>query len=932
MSLSQHATFSGSMRAGMRARAAICSEIYAKILRLDPSSIPRVTEGELGNLLVNDTQRILDSYSYFHFCWIGFIEIIVISGLLFIDLGVFALFGVAVLALLVPAQIFFSIKVSHARSRVTIQSDVRVQKMSEILSGIRTVKLSAWEPYFMDVVATLRGNEVRHLRVAAVLRALNAALFLAAPVLVSFATFTAYTLIGKNTLTPAVVFSSIAFFSVLSRVLTFMPLGWLATSEAGVACRRLDRFFNLRELSSIPHDERMDVQHISPTDLGGFEDYSDCDNGSEEESVTDGGHGFSRVALRGVQLSYTPKQSMSDDPNFTAVLTDVSMDVKDGELVSVIGPVGSGKSTLLLGILGEVLCTRGSFQKHGSIAYCAQQPWIVNGTVRENITMFGGSDSQFCSEWYDAVIDKCCLKPDLQIFAAGDMSEIGERGINLSGGQKARIALARAVYSRADIYLLDDPLSAVDSAVSARLLRGVFGPEGLLCDKAQIIVTHQLHILPLSTRIVVLNGGTIEHNGTFEELRNHGVEFSGFSGVEDDLDRERSFAALERDCGEEIDDSETEGEELNRILKDVNIHLARQSKAEKNVREVDEAALEQKKIGDEAEDAYENMSDAVDHAISNEGQLVAEEDRRVGRVTRDVYKAYVKAGGGYLSLFGVLLLFTLAQVVRQVAEVWLGRWSTASDSLDDPSDEADLFQENRTNALIFLGLTLGTVFFTLLRAAFFADRTMAASQGLHDQLLKRVLHATPSFFDSNPIGRILNRFSKDIDQMDVMLPITAQDFLQIAFVALGALATIAWILPWFLIPLVPIVAGFIHLQRMYKKSSRELKRIDGISRSPIYAHFVETATGLATVRAYSAEANFTQHFHNQIDLNHAAYHMFACAGRWLGVRLDALAGMVVFFTSLTVLLMAQNVLDPGLAGVALTQSILMTGVFQCMFT
>lgn len=777
----------------------------------------------------------------------------------------------------------------------------------------------------MNVVASLRGREVRHLKTASVIRALNAALFFAAPVTVALATFTAYTLVFEKVLTPSKVFSSMAFFTVLSRALTFMPLGWLATSEAGVACRRLDRFFNLPELDTLPDEERLDVatnlpsaRDTTPPDLSETESITGSE--STHEDVAEG----ARLRLKNAQFSYAQQESRREQ-NLATVLTDINLSVSDGELVSVVGPVGSGKSSLLLGILDEILCSSGSIEKRGRIAYCAQQPWIVNGSVRENITMFGTDDNEYEKTWYDQVVDACCLGPDLRALPAGDKTEIGERGINLSGGQKARLSLARAVYSKADIYLLDDPLSAVDSAVASKLLRSVFGSKGLLASKSQIIVTHQLQILPLSTRVVVLGGGTVCHMDSFEKLRSQGVEFSGFAGVEDDLDKERSEVGIEPEDSD--DDGETHGRlhehDLKALLKDVQIDV---SSCEKDEKEADEDGGYKLAIeGDSHEEPYHPQGHGYDAPVRGE-RLVVEEDRRVGRVRPKVYKAYIKAGGGYFTLLLVAGCFALAQAVRQVAEVRLGNWSVAPQ--DDPGFDA--FSFNRFNALIFFGLTLGTAILTLLRAALFAERTMVASRRLHDDLLERVLHATPFFFDTNPIGRILNRFSKDVDQMDVMLPITAQDFLQISFVAIGALVTISVILPWFLIPLLPIVLCFIYLQRMYKMSSRELKRIDGVSRSPIYAQYVETCIGLSTIRAYCAERNFTTTFDTRVDDNHCAYHMFSCAGRWLGVRLDALAGLVVFCTSLGVLLQRSR-MDPGLAGVALTQSILMTGVFQCKF-
>lgn len=936
MSVTSHAVFSGSMRGGMRARAALSSQIYRKTLRLSPFSLSQVSEGEIGNLLVNDTQRVLDSYTYAHFCWMGFFEIAVISVLLIIDLGLSALFGVAVLVLLVPAQISFSALVGRARAKVSVEADKRVQTMNELLSGIRTVKLSAWEPHFMNVISEQRAQEMRHLRFGAVLRALNAALFFVAPVLVALGTFTARTLIFQEPLTPAVVFSTLAFFNTLAYVLNLMPIGWLSISEALVAGKRLDAFFDLSELpptskigcsdpSEAGKREEADDTELSETSSHMESLSNSQDISSEDQSCHSKSLDKNRLILRHAHFSFAQRQ----ESNAQAVaLTNISLTVADGELVCVVGPVGSGKSSLLLGILNELVCTSGFVQKHGRVAYCAQQPWIVNGTLRDNITMFGPRDKVFDSAWYGMVVEACCLKDDLDMLPASDLTEIGERGVNLSGGQKARISLARAVYSNAEIYILDDPLSAVDSAVTSHLIQSLFAQNGLLAEKAKVVVTHQLKLLPLSTRVVVLREGTVHHSGTFKELQNEGIEFSGLAELDSNLHGDP-------DCFQERE--EINGSRALQKSRDCRIERSeRGCKAAVEISDTTESigavngTLELRTSIDDS-DSVDKMMFSVntdtdwssrEKTFEDNGELVEEEDRCIGRVTSSVYKVYIKAGGGYVALIMVLTAFIVPQALRQVSEWWLSRWSVHSRS-------NTFWEVNRFHALIFLGLAVGTAVLTLLRAAIFARQTMVASKRMHNQLLGRVLRAQPSFFETNPLGRILNRFSKDIDNMDIMLPVTTQDCLQIFFVALGALMTISVILPEFLIPLVPIIGTFLALQRLYKMTSRELKRIDGVSRSPIYSQFVESAGGLATIRAYKHETRFCTRFNEHVDKNSSAYHMFACAGRWLGIRLDALAAGVVLCTGLVVLILSQH-LNPGLAGVALTQSLLITGIFQCM--
>lgn len=938
MSVAEHAVFSGSMRAGMRARAALSAQIFRKTLRLSPSALATISEGQIANLLLNDTQRVLDSFTYSLFCPFGFVEILVMSALLCIDLGYAALFGLLVLIFLIPIQVSISRLVKRARIQTTAQVDLRVQKVTEILSGIRTIKLSAWEPHFINLVGELRRKEVCYLKVAAMLRASNAAVFFATPVMVALAAFTARTILFRQPLSPATIFSSLSYFGAISHSLNLMPLGFLAASEATVSSQRLDAFFDLPELQPDQLCSRITHRLPSLDHLDSSETSSDClsselDDAADHtlcktDSINDA---MPRLWTENAQFSYAQPVHI-DNTMLSPAITDISFSVDDGQLLSIIGPVGSGKTSLLLGLLGEILCTHGEVRKHGRVAYCAQQPWIVNGTMRHNITMFGEDNATMDEQWYQTVLDACCLLPDLQLLPADDLTEIGERGINLSGGQKARIALARAVYSRADIYLLDDPLSAVDAAVSARLIRAVFGQNGLLADKAQLIVTHQLNLLPISSKVAVLGSGTIDHIGTFQELCEQDVEFSGFFGQEHGPDKDHNYAAR-NDVGSEGSRQNF----LRHIFKNANVH---QDISGKTCSSSNEARCDSKVHCEEYESSTSSAEMHADitadiqctskqrsdtESCCQKGELVTKEHRSIGRVTTNIYHAYVKAGGGYLALFFLGASFVAAQSVRQVSEWWLSRWSDVAAA--NANGDA-LFQENRFHALVYFGLTASTMLLTLTRAALFAERTMAASKNLHNQLIDRVFHARTSFFDTNPMGRILNRFSKDVDQMDSMLPVAAQDCLQMLFVALGSLITISVILPWFILPLVPIVVGFVILQRMYKKSSRELKRIEAVSRSPLYAQFVETVNGLSTIRAHKTEGYSLASFTSKVDANHVSYHTFASAGRWLGIRLDALAALVAFSTSLVVLILSPS-LNPGLAGFALTQSIVLTGNFQC---
>lgn len=1028
MSISQHQVFFGSMRSGMRVRAALSAAIYRKVLRLSPDSIAMVSDGSIANLLLNDTHRVLESFFYLHFCWFGFIEIVVISGLLWLDLGISVLFILAVLVFLIPTQIFFSVLVARARTRVMKESDVRVHTMSELLSSIRMVKLSAWETHFERIIAECRAREAHHLRAGVVMRAINTAIFFVARLFVALAAFTAYTLLVGQTLTPSVAFASVSYFSIISRALALMPHGWLASSEASNSYRRLDAFLALPELPSVDCTERFDEwepetasgltgcsrkEHTKSADDQMAGEDSRCTDG-HPQTANDYGplHQSKRISqpppdrVTVANSLAAPPGTVTDDEqvsgetssalecptdnapheinqsariwansaqfewltsgkgpetgpqDLTTVLYDVSFSIASGELVAVVGQVGSGKSSLLLGLLGEMHKSTGSCGIRGTVAYCAQTPWIINGTLRENVTLFGDR-SPGKEAWYSRVIEACCLLPDLESLPAGDNTEIGERGINLSGGQKARVSLARAVYADADNYLIDDPLSAVDSVVANQLRSNVLGPGGLLARKARIVVTHNSHLLPLANCVMVLQDGHIAHCGTYEDLRAQEVHFAGVWD-DDESDHRRLADTVDYADSEAAEDDarvrNRNERTLQKLLEESSVFNFCMSEAEKHSSKSDKAengkidkqdAKESPKEGDlwrgDSNTLEYNQSLQSNYSSARTGSLSAKadslrpgqspsakltviEDRRVGRVTNRVYWIYIKAAGGLLALIFASLGFALAQAASQVAEWWLAQWSNdefgwVRESSGKPSKGAMLY------SLVFLGASIVTGVLTLLRAAFFAERAVVASKRLHNKLLAKVLHAKLAFFDTNPIGRILNRFSNDVDQADSLLPATAQDFVQIAFTALGNLITVGWIIPWLLIPLAPIVGLFLYLQHIYKMSSRELKRLEGISRSPICAHLTETIVGLDTIRAYNAQEKLSYDFDVQVDANHRVYHTFLCASRWLGINLDLLTAGVVLCTSCIILIISDK-LNPGLAGLALTQCTLMTGVFQ----
>lgn len=917
MSFLQHAVFATSAHAGMRARAALCSQLYRKMLRLSPVSFSSATSGgNLINLMVTDTQRIVDSFQYYHFCWFGFVEISVVAGILVIDLRLSALLGIAVILILVPIQLLFATLIARSRLRITSAADIRVQQMHDILSAIRLVKYSAWESHFQAIIDKLRRDEIHHLRVSAVIRSLNNAIFLTAPILVTLVTFASHTALFRERLSSTTAFSTVAFYAILARTLNLLPYGWLSSSEGKVSTRRIDRFLDLPELPHIQDRDRLDIilqaAHFQST-VNAHGNVTSIV--STPEAPSNNGPTL-RVDAACASFTYAPLSSFESGDSIPPVLSNINLRVLDGDLICVIGAVGSGKSTLLSGLIGEVRLSAGTSTVAGRIAYCAQQPWIVNGTLRHNISLFAersgvGNDvdddfsASHKEEWFQTVVDACCLRADMNTLPAGDQTEIGERGINLSGGQKARVALARAVYAQADVYILDDPLAAVDATICKQLIENVLGPKGLLRGKARVVATHHVALLPLARSVLILEGGAIAHMGTAEELHLQGINL--------EILREEANSPKRNNVGIK--------------LKDLAKKVARENKPcaaeveEDKLRRISELWSD----GNDCPDICpEKISVEIDGSEKGKGlageKLVVDEDRKYGNVSWSVYYQYVKAGGGLWMAAALITMFIASQAMRTMAEVWIGIWTTNHET--DPN-----LEENWRYLRVYLGLVVGAFTLALIRAVFFAVFTMLASRRLHDQLTARVLSARTSFFDTNPLGRILNRFGKDVDQVDMLLPIAMQDVLLIAAMLLGSVITISTIIPWLLIIMAICLTVFFMIQGIYKVSSRELKRLDGMAFSPIYALAVQTLEGNSTIRSFAFQSEFSKCYEHLVDKHHSAYLAFQMTARWLGVRLDYATSVVVGCTALGVVVLG-NSMDVGLAGVALTQSLLLTGFFQ----
>ncbi|XP_066090519.1 ATP-binding cassette sub-family C member 4 [Saccopteryx bilineata] len=832
---------------GMRLRVAMCHMIYRKALRLSNVAMGKTTTGQIVNLLSNDVNKFDQVTVFLHYLWAGPLQAIAVTVLLWMEIGISCLAGMAVLIILLPLQSCIGKLFSSYRSKTAAFTDIRIRTMNEVITGIRIIKMYAWEKSFADLITNLRRKEISKILRSSYLRGMNLASFFIASKIIVFVTFATYVLLG-NTITARRAFVAVTLYAAVRLTVTlFFPSAIEKGSEAIVSIRRIKNFLLLDEIkqctSQLPSDGKT-IVHVQ--DFTAF-----WDKASEIPT------------LQG--LSFT---------------------VRPGELLAVVGPVGAGKSSLLSAVLGELSPTQGLVTVHGRIAYVSQQPWVFSGTVRSNI-LFG---KKYEKERYEKVIKACALKKDLQLLEDGDLTVIGDRGTTLSGGQKARVNLARAVYEDADIYLLDDPLSAVDAEVGKHLFHLCICQT--LHEKITILVTHQLQYLKAASQILILKDGKTVKQGTYTEFVKSGVDFGSLLKTE----------------SEEADQASVSGSPKlrHRTFSESSVWSQQSSRPS-----LKDAALE-------------------GNAIENMQVTLPEESRSEGKVALKVYKNYFTAGAHWSLIIFLILLNILAQVAYVLQDWWLSHWANKQSALNGTvNGKGNVTEKLNLNWYlgIYSGLTVATIIFGIARSLLVFHVLVNCSQTLHNKMFGSILRAPVLFFDRNPIGRILNRFSKDIGHMDDLLPLTFLDFFQIFLQVIGVVGIAVAVIPWIVLPLVPLGVSFVIFRRYFLQTSRDVKRLESTMRSPVFSHLSSSLQGLWTIRAYRTEERFQELFDAHQDLHSEAWFLFLTTSRWFALRLDAMCAIFVIIVAFGSLILAKT-LDAGQVGLALSYALSLMGMFQ----
>ncbi|XP_037952862.1 probable multidrug resistance-associated protein lethal(2)03659 [Teleopsis dalmanni] len=875
--LLMHPYMLGILHVGMKIRIAMCSMIYRKALRLSKTALGDTTSGQVVNLISNDVGRLDLSVIHMHYLWLGPLEIIIVTYLMSREIGVSALFGVAFMLLFLPLQAYLGKKTSVLRLRTALRTDERVRMMNEIISGIQVIKMYAWELPFGKMVAYVRKKEMSAIRYVNYIRGILQSFIMFLTRVSVFASLVGYVLLGKF-LTAEKAFVITAYYNILRITMTvFFPNGISQFAETLVSFRRIQKYMMHEETHVHDKSQSTDEDNNKHTVVILHE------NGKPINGVTKLNTPAQIQGEPGITIS---KLKAKWDPNITEyTLDNIDLKIKPKTLVAVIGPVGSGKSSLIQAILGELPALSGSINVNGTFSYASQDPWLFTGTVRQNILFGLPMDKQR----YRSVVKNCALERDFELLQFGDKTIVGERGASLSGGQKARISLARAVYRKTHFYLLDDPLSAVDTHVGRHLFDQCM--RGFLREEIVILVTHQLQFLEQADLIVIMEKGKISAVGTYESMRKTGLDFAKLLTAPEQKE----------DAGE--------GDKPDRK------NISRQNSKQRS-----------------RQNSVSSMSSVADSAVG-ESPMQVQETRVEGKIGLKLYKKYFAADGTYI-LFGIMMLFCVgAQVLASGGDYFLSYWvnkngntQSVEDRFGNQIDKRLSENTDPVDIYIFSGIIVATIIFALSRSVLFFHLAMRSSTSLHNAMYNGITRASMYFFNTNPSGRILNRFSKDLGQVDEVLPSVMMDCLQIFLALTGIVIVISIVNPWFLLATAILGVIFYFLRAFYLNTSRDVKRLEATNRSPIYSHLGASLNGLATIRAFGAQQILIHEFDNYQDVHSSGYFMFLATSRAFGYWLDCFCVLYIAIITLSFFIFSPE--NGGDVGLAITQAMGLTGMVQ----
>ena len=860
--------FMGTRMVG-QLKTSLIGVMYRKINKISFYSINRLNIGKIVNIAANELNTF--EYGFTHLFYLVTFPMILAGSiaLLWSFFGYACLPGIGFVILTWPIQICLSKLGGRFLRRKNLVTDERIKLTNEMIEGIRLLKMYAWDLQFVEMIQNLRTKEI------SLMKKIGYTEFFAghtlsrlSPILGTFLIFITYGLTG-NHLTADKVYSALILLSYLrGAAVNFCSSAFKFLVEAKITFQRIRQILDISESEAGSRTE-----HDLP---------SNPDNSIE----------FNNFSVYWGEIKSKPdskgKKQISARETITferPTLKNLTFSVKKGTLCALVGKVGCGKSTILMSFFNEVPKVTGRLSFQGTVAYVEQEVTIYPGTVRNNI-LFG---KPFELQKYKKIVTACCLLDDFKEFSNSDMTEIGERGVNLSGGQKARVSLARAIYADADIYLLDDPLSAVDTKVAKNLFKNVI--RGLLREKTVLLATHQVHFAREAEKIVVIEDGALKAEGTLEEI----------------MTKDKSILSIFESLTRNKPMDDVKGQPFAEEIK-----LAHDEEKEE-VETKDTLPAEDRREGEEQKLSELVLNEELPNEKQEKGKLIVAEKDDSGKVGIGTYCYYFKKTGNIFAR--ILLLVCCASI--EVLSVFYGRllgfWTQGSWSPD-------------TSMRVLGGIIGGFLLALVLREILLVNGGFRAANVLHKLALNRVVRAVVSFFDTNPAGRILNRFSNDVGVLDRALLTATNDLLDAVFFFAGIFVTIWVIAPWILLPGAALIAFIFFLARLSKRAIVEGRGVELLTRSPVYSLFSLTLSGLVSIKVYGQQNRFIKDFTYLLNRNIRAYNGYYDCTRAFGFYCDLSSG--VFSCVGIAILLALRKQDPAVVGLACTYLLSITEYIQ----
>ncbi|KAJ2451544.1 Transporter of the ATP-binding cassette (ABC) [Coemansia sp. RSA 2336] len=936
--------------------------------------------GKITNLMAVDAHKVSEVSAYLHTLYQLPAEIVITILMLYQLLGIASMGGLGTIIVLVPIQWKLVSIWSVYQNQLMKTSDRRMSMMNEILQGVRIIKFFAWEPQFEQQVASVRGGELNVLRKRYLVFSYSILLFFMAPVFVTLTTFTVYTKVMGHQLTASVAFTALALFKTLRGPMDQLPDFFSYCLQARVSVVRVERFlaeeetpkYALSKLSRQTHRTFISgTQDPTYADVAGATDIGFINAtfswkptassgpigrsgtlptqppaGTENEPLLPTSSVSKNASYSHSAATDSPRPESNVAGGSGFELRDLTVNFPVGKLSIIAGPTGSGKTSLLMALLGEMRLVSGQvmipgavfdahsildesssdpFSMHESVAYVAQQAWLLNDTIRGNIT-FG---LPYNEKRYNEVVRMCALSRDFEILDAGDMTEVGERGVALSGGQRQRICLARAVYSPARHVIMDDCLSAVDAHTAKHLYEScLMSP--YMAERTRILVTHAVGLTIKSAEmVVVMQDGQIAAAGTSTKVLQSG--------------------ALSEEALHEANDDSLQAGTVAKLAvgKDKGIAGGPSDTTISSRFDGLDAASDQRRQSKSRKDSSASSGSSSSNGGAQRGKLTTDEDWSRGHVQWRVYAEYLRASGGTLLWGSLIGLFLIGQGLLVAQDWWLREWAASysrpavnanetggvslmalARSIGSDVGPAGYIRQIKTGGRVNLGYFIGvyiaialvSVLVILGRSLVQFWSSLRASKELHERLLHTILRAPVRFFDTTPVGRLINRFSKDMETIDQSLSSSLAIFVTELTASLAILVVISVITPAFTLGAIMIAIIYWIIGVLYLSASREIKRFESVTKSPIYTQFGETLSGVSTIRAYGQESRFKRVNYGKIDDNIRPFIYMWGANRWLSIRVD-LAGAFVSFMAGLLALTATGRMDAGLAGMSLSYAL-----------